>query len=267
MHISKYLDKIINGEDINFNIFLSKLPSEWSDRWRDIFTCIKTSNTLASVAIIDAPLFESLSIELGVSWCRAEAALRGNSHAVNTSISHIIVGFNSSQGLYPDVVVCDGENWWSNHKNGLSDNLLIIENEENYARKNSLIPLFPDSAILKVSDCLFGSGMQVADKNIKPFISMYKNVFVMVDYDLGGLRIFKALRKKYGSNVHFLTPDNIEQYYDRFKLAPKSTDNWLTSIEMAQEFGLDKLVKAFVVSEKFMEQEALLTPLGKSNDC
>jgi len=36
---------------------------------------------------------------------------------------------------------------------------------------------------------------------------------------------------------------------------------------MAQEFGLDKLVKAFVVSEKFMEQEALLTPLGKSNDC
>lgn len=267
MHISKYLDKIIGGEDINFNIFLSKLPNEWSERWREIFVCVKTSKTFSCVTVIDDSLFESLSFELGVSWCRAQAALRGNSHTVNTSISHIIVGFSKSADLYPDVVVCDGVNWWSNHKCGLSDDLLIIENEENYARKGDLIPLFPDAALLGGSDCLFGSGMQVADKNIEPFISLYKNVYVMVDYDLGGLRIFKALRKKYGPNVHFLIPDKLEQYYDRFKLAPKSTENWLTSIELAQQFGLHELVQAFIKNEKFLEQEALLTPLGKNNDC
>lgn len=260
LKLEQYLQKIVRKEPINFSVFLGVLPKRWFSIWREIFEASKINNAEYVVEVISESLFDRLVAEVELPNCRVGSALKGNSHASPTSASHAIVKFAASGALFPDVVVCGQGFWSSNYHGALSDELVVIENEEAFSRRDEFLSCFPDSEFLLTRDCFFGSGMQMASKKYTEFLSQYKRVLLFVDYDLGGLKMFAAMQSLCGGKVEFVLPSNVESIYEKFKLKPKSSIEWKKALDHANKQGLTELVKAFISTECFLEQETFLVP-------
>ena len=112
---------------------------------------------------------------------------------------------------------------------------------------------------LQHTDLLYGSGNQVTHKLNKSFLSEYQSVICFFDYDLGGLKIFKALKNMLGNKVTFLEPssnsDNMKQY---FKKSPANKSQYIKALAQAKALNLMTLHSLLLSETAFMEQEAIL---------
>lgn len=257
--ISKYLVKIENGEAINFAKFLALLPENLQDEIRNhaTVTCHKGGLSIVNIscAEIKAQLAQ-LTIE---PKNRVEATTQGNSHKVTTSTSFLLAYHEKSSSIHPETVIISKTETHCLFKP--KTQVLIVENAELFFAKTQLFEqlarIFGLQISLENTDLIYGSGNQVTHKLNKSFLSEYQSVLCFFDYDLGGLKIFKALKNMLGNKVTFLEPtsDNMKQY---FKKSPANKSQYLKALAQAKALNLMALHSLLLSETAFMEQEAIL---------
>jgi hypothetical protein len=111
---------------------------------------------------------------------------------------------------------------------------------------------------LENTDLLYGSGNQVSNKLNKAFLSQYESTLCFFDYDLGGLKIFRALKNMLGEKAKFLEPSakNLKKYFIK---KPEKESQYLKALANAEELGLMTLHSLLLSETAFMEQEVILT--------
>jgi hypothetical protein len=285
MNFYQYLLAIQEGKVINFKRFLTLLPDSHKQRWRDIFRPSNTNGKdIYNVTIIDQACFDQLLEESAPSTTRTEAAVKGNSHQHNSSMSFVLVfpeAFNQQRWQKkpkcPEVVVCDNAGLTLTFKP--KKTLVVIENQENFFRYQEFLADVLKETLPNVShslesiDIAFGHGNSITNKLHADFFNQYQQVLCCFDYDLGGLTMFSTLRKlfksqKVNATVSFIQPNKNQLHSDtflttHFKKSPEKVNSWQQAIQLAEQLGFTDLAQAFLQTKKFMEQEVYLSDLKK----
>jgi len=211
MQICNYFKKIENNEAVNFDKFVYLLNKEGidSEEILNIFSANKIGRRNSyQVNIKNRESFDKLSVrfpERPISD-RISAAHAGNSHRHPVSKAMLILWTYQSE--HPIVVLNSTDQ--VNTQVALAQNLLIIENQENFIQKeNTLnflmkeIPGFNDDQL----DLVFASGNAITNKLNKAFFKQYSRINCLLDLDIGGLEIFQSLDKlTQHSKLNFLVP-------------------------------------------------------------
>ena len=115
MNLFQYLLAIQANKAINLRRFLSLLPASYQHNWRDIFASEKViGQDKHKLIIIDKLGFDEMLAKQRPSQSRTGAALLGDSHQHNTSMSYLLV--------YPNVLVNP-----ANHVEKLSPKVVLID--------------------------------------------------------------------------------------------------------------------------------------------
>lgn len=277
MNFYQYLLAIQEGKVINFKRFLTLLPEPHKQRWRDIFRPSNTTGRdIYNVTIIDQACFCQLLEVATPSNSRAEAAIKGNSHQHNSSMSFVLVfpdALNQQkwqkQPRCPEVVVCDNTGLSLTFK--AQKTLLVIENQENFFRYQEFItalsPLLNGES--EQIDIAFGHGNSITNRLHADFFAQYQHVLCCFDYDLGGLTMFSTLLTLFESHgiqakATFIQPskaqlNNNDFLTAYFKKTPEKVQNWQQAILLANQLNFSDLANAFNRTKKFMEQEVYLS--------
>lgn len=272
MTLHQYLLAIKDNKAINLKRFLSLLPAKYQHNWRNIFkTCLKTSQQAKHrLMIIDQQSFNAMLAEAKPSQNRIEAALLGNSHQHNTSMSYLLVfpavtlNAKSKKTLMcPKIMVSDGSVLTQEFTS--QKTLVIIENQENFFRYQEFLPKLTD--IGGAIDIAFGQGNSISNSLNSIYFNQYKQILCCFDYDLGGLTMFASLKKLTLAQVTFLAPPatslNNQAFINKhFKKTPDTAVHWQKAIALAIKLDLNDLAHAFNISKKFMEQEVFLSNLS-----
>lgn len=257
--ISKYLVKIESGVAINFAKFLLLLPESLQDEVRNHATVTRHKGGLSVVTIncdeINARLAQ-LTIE---PKNRVEATTHGNSHKVTTSTSFLLAYHEKSSSIHPETVIINKTGAHCLFKP--KTQVLIVENAELFFATSQLFRqinrIFGLQLSLENTDLLYGSGNQVSHKLNKAFLNEYQSIVCFFDYDLGGLKIFSALKNMLGNKVSFLEPTS-ENIKPLFVKNPTSEKQYLDALAKAKTLNLMTLHSLLLSETAFMEQEAIL---------
>lgn len=257
--ISKYLVKIVNGDAINFATFLTFLPESLRE---DVQHNANVKPQKGGLSLVEIPCLQlnkqlkQLTVEPND---RVEATTLGDSHKVNTSTSYLLAYHEMSNSIHPDTIVIDKDG--VNCKFKQKQHVIIVENSELFFAKevmlNKLNLIFGLNLSLENTDLLYGSGNQVTNKLNKEFLDQYESILCFFDYDLGGLKIFKALKNMLGDKATFLEPtsDNLKKYFIK---RPEKERQYLNALSNAEALGLMSLHSLLMSETAFMEQEAIL---------
>lgn len=260
--ITTYLNKIKNGQEINFNNFLSLLPEDLQEAVKSQAVVAFSKKGAVKVELSCEKIWQRLQALTLVPENRVSASLQGDSHKVNTSTSYLLAYHQHTLDIHPDTVICT--NITSHNKFKPKRQLLIVENAELFFAKEALFTQMNKVFSLSLSfdncDLVFGSGNQVANKLNHAFINQYTSVLCFFDYDFGGLKIFKAMKNMLGDKAQFIEPNNeaAEHLAKLFVKKPESSQQYLNALALANELGLTSLYALLEAEKLFMEQEALL---------
>lgn len=210
MQIFKYLDNIKSGKPVNFDGFCKKLYLKGYDDQAilNVFSTEKISRSSYQVSIINEELFAKLDAQFpdyAISN-RVSAAQAGDSHKHPVSQAMIVLWPN--QQTHPVVIL--------NDINGikapvtLGQRLLIIENQENFVKKDESwsflkheFPEFNENGL----DVAWGSGNAISNRLNKAFFNQYQHIDCLLDLDMGGLTTFVNLVKLTAHpRLNFLLP-------------------------------------------------------------
>lgn len=261
MHISKYLEKIKSGKQINFDSFRKQLYHQGYDDQAilKIFSAQKTSRLSYLVSIIDEERFAQLQADFPdyAITNRVSAALAGDSHKHPVSQAMIILWPN--QHSHPVVVL--------NDINGiiapvtLGQRLLIIENQENFVRKNESLAFlkhqfadFNDEV-----DVAWGSGNAISNRLNKSFFNHYQHIDCLLDLDIGGLTTFANLCELTSHPLlNFLLPPCANEQLKNSKIDLQNEH--LPSLRKFHENYplLRPAIKLMIRHKKMLEQEMYL---------
>ncbi|MCI2282708.1 DUF2220 family protein [Colwellia sp. MSW7] len=257
--ISKYLVKIECGEAINFAKFLALLPENLQDEVRN-HARVKRQKGGLSVVTLSCDEIKTKLAQLTIEpKNRVEATTQGNSHKVTTSTSFLLAYHEKSSSIHPETVIMSKTGTHCLFKP--KSQALIVENAELFFAKTQLFAqlkrIFGLQISLETTDLIYGSGNQVTHNLNKNFLSEYQSVLCFFDYDLGGLKIFKALKNMLGNKVTFLEPtsDTMKRY---FKKKPANKTQYLKALAQAKALNLMALHSLLLSETAFMEQEAIL---------
>ena len=270
--IAKYLQKIELGEAINYPEFLSLLPEELGEEVLHSASLRKTpKKNIFVVEIVDEGLLEKLKLLTVEPENRVDATLQGDSHRTNTSTSYLLAYHQGTVGIHPDTVICDKEKAYFRFQP--KRQLVVVENSELFFARQTLFKqmnrAFSDSLACALfsgfsselsfenSDLVFGAGNQISNQYNRHFVDQYDSVLCFFDYDLGGLKIFKAMKNMLGDKAMFLEPDT-NRLDHLFVKQPKNQEQYLKALETAEVLGLKTLHQLLLDKKLFMEQEALL---------
>lgn len=261
MKLVDYLNKILRGETINYTVFLTKLPKNEQLEHQYLFLPTKVADKQFLVEVLDQERFYQLIKRAeGSSQNRVDAAQSGDSHKSPTSFSHLLVFHEQLTDARPEVVVLHNEE--VNQRFSAKSQLLIIENEENFFRYKALLSLLSDFAgqqlDLSNTDIVYGAGNQINKGLNFSFFEQYHSVFCAFDWDLGGLQMYKTLAGKLNIPVKFLLPADLTPWQAQFNYLPKSNQQWLKALDLAQTLNLPALVDCFKTTRRFLEQEVWL---------
>ncbi|MEY3788101.1 MAG: hypothetical protein RLZ75_2308 [Pseudomonadota bacterium] len=198
MQIFKYLENIKSGKPVNFDVFCKKLNIEGYDDLAilKVFATKKISKSSYQVNIINESLFSKLAKKYPNYTIsnRVSAAQSGDSHKHTVSQAMIMLWPN--QQTHPVVIL--------NDINGikapvaLGQKLLIIENQENFVKKDESLsflkhefPEFNENGL----DVAWGSGNSISNRLNKAFFNHYQHIDCLLDLDMGGLTTFVNLVK------------------------------------------------------------------------
>lgn len=265
--ISKYLQKIELGEAFNYSVFLSLLPEDLREEVEYAASKKFLGKNAIVVDIPDHDLLNRLKLLTVEPKDRVDATLQGDSHRAKTSTSYLFAYHQYTTDIHPDTVICNKEAAYCSFQP--KQQLVIVENSELFFARQTLFKKMnrvfspslsselPFALSFENSDLVFGAGNQISNQYNRNFIDRYDSVLCFFDYDLGGLKIFKAMKNMLGDKAIFLEPDS-NRLGHLFVKQPKSQEQYLKALEAAKSLGLRKLHQLLLDKKLFMEQEALL---------
>ncbi|MEQ1738391.1 MAG: hypothetical protein ABL884_00645 [Methyloglobulus sp.] len=262
MQICNYFKKIENNETFNFDAFVKLLNEQGIDREEilKIFSVNKIGKNRYEVSINNTESFYNLSVrfpERPISD-RISAAEAGNSHRHPVSKAMLILWPYQSE--HPVVVLNSTDH--INTPIKLSQNLLIMENQENFVQKDKTlnflmkeIPGFNDDQL----DVVFASGNAIANKLNKAFFNHYSRIDCLLDLDIGGLEIFQSIDSLIQHPaLNFLLPNCAESLLPKYGMILK--DHHLPRLRRLAENcpKLERPFKLIAKTRKMLEQEIYL---------
>lgn len=258
--MNDYLQKILNGQAINYEAFLKKLPEPFRRRARDVFATEKVQANRWVVTVLDEAAFAELQNMAGAPASRADAARKGDSHRHGTDVSFLLVYHQELTSSRPDVVVIGGDSANSGFHRARS--VLIVENERNFYHYEQMLS-FASQALgqrleLPVCDVVCGGGNRITRAAVLKWLRGYEDVFCAFDYDAGGLQMFSTMAASLSDKAHFVQPANWQPWLAQFCKQPDSTERYTKAISLAEGLGFASLAEAFRATGKFMEQEVIL---------
>ena len=261
--IAIYIDKIKKGEPINLTVLnkiIAKTP-ELIDFDINRIQTVKSGAHTYIVTLIEpnqlavlARYVESFGAD------RVTAALQNNSHAFNVNGSMLLTQRYSS---HPTVIL---------FKNGEfipptmpAKKVLIVENRELFVHCDKTFNFLEDHCGLSLidlvqMDMILGSGLEIANSLHTSFLSECQEIYLCLDFDLGGLKIARNLIEKLPKNITitFLVPDDIE---DRLSsvIAPCSAE-YMQRVHRLTRMPTLLLppLKLIIKHQRVLEQEAYL---------
>ena len=262
MQISKYLENIKSGRPINFDSFCKQLHQRGYDDQTilKVFSTQKISRSKYQVSIIDDEQFAQFQVDFPdyAITNRVSAALAGDSHKHPVSQAMIILW--PHQQNHPVVIL--------NDVNGikapvtLSRHLLIIENQENFVRKNeSLVflkhqfPDFNDEAL----DIAWGSGNAISNRLNKTFFNYYQHIDCLLDLDIGGLTTFANLCELTSHpRINFLLPPCAAELLKQSRVNLQNEHRSVLRKFRDNYPALQPAIELIVSHKKMLEQEIYL---------
>jgi hypothetical protein len=211
--LTKYIKAIKRGRSINLSLFInliSKLPFDKNYGSKDV-TSTKDKANLYFIDLINPDLLRAIKkYEIDSKSTRANAANQNQSHKVKVNGSFLLHRTNSS---HPTVILFDG----NGNTKGISkqtNDVLIIENRQNFLDITKTITFIEKNTSLNITpniDILFGAGNEIANSLHHSFLRNYDNLFLLLDVDLGGIKIADNIIKMTPkSKHHYLLPDDID---------------------------------------------------------
>lgn len=185
MNLHGYLTAIKNKQPINFQRFISLLPTEYKHDYQPIFKSNKVSATKNSyqVTIIDNERFQQLCVQYSPNNNRVDAASKGDSHKCKVSVSFLLVYHQAllvervAKKVQPEAIVIDNLSVQQNFV--AKKNLLIIENQENFFFYLKFLPILKQFCSLNITpeltdfDIVFGAGNTITDNRNTLFLQQY----------------------------------------------------------------------------------------------
>lgn len=258
--MNNYLQKILNGESINYGAFLKQLPERFRNQHGEIFSTEKVGTNRWVVTVQDESIFAELLHLAQAPVDRADAAKKGDSHRHGTDVSFLLAYHRSTSSTRPDVAVVAGDSVDMGFQP--ASQVLVVENEYNFYKFQQTLAYAGQmlESPLRVSNCdvVFGAGNRITKASVIDWLSDYDRVFCAFDYDAGGLHMFNTISSRLGDTAVFVQPDDWQPWLDRFAKVPESTERYTSALRSAENLGFLGLAEAFRKTGKFMEQEALL---------
>ncbi|WP_152205905.1 hypothetical protein [Marinobacter changyiensis] len=260
MNLSHYIQRIRQGEPVNYHGFVKHLPAAIRSRHQRLFSTEKVAANRWQVDCLDAGLLDELEAEAAMPQNRTEAALLGDSHRRQTDTSFLLVYHSALADCRPAVVVLTASEQRQDFV--AKPNVLLIENEQNFARPEPMLAFAAHccgtALSLDNTDVVLAGGNRIVRSLNVTWLGQYRRVLCAFDYDLGGLRIYSSLRTRLGDGVLWVQPQRWQSYQGLFRMKPKSTERALQAIELARQLGFVGLAETFRNTGHFMEQEMIL---------
>lgn len=264
--LTKYLQQIQAGKPIHYQKFLQLLPPGFYQRRAELFKVKATGAGKWLLTIQDPILFAALCKSAESPANRLDASLQGNSHRQRTSFSYLLVYHEACQSQRPDVILSQsGRDGQADVSQGFvaKPQVLLIENEENFFQYPVMLTLatqlMAESFTLQNTDVIFAAGSKVGAALLQPVLANYQRILCAFDYDAAGLETFDMLHKRWPDQVQFMAPPDLSPWLSRFLCKPKHPAQLQKAIQLAELHRLFGLVDAFSRTERFLEQEVLLT--------
>ncbi|UZE97232.1 hypothetical protein [Alkalimarinus alittae] len=189
---------------------------------------------------------------------RSEAAVQNNSHSVKVNGSFLIIRKGVSD---PKIIVFDGDgNLTKDYAR--ADTALLIENRQNFLNISETLEFLADNSNVDFGldiDVIFTSGNEVSNSLHSSFLRQYKELFLFLDLDLGGLQIAANIMVLTDNYQHqFIVPDDIEKRLERVQTtaSPEHIDK---VIEIGVKFdALAPFARLIKKHRKTIEQESFL---------
>lgn len=258
--MNDYLQKILQGQPINYEAFLKKLPDSFRRRHRELFATEKVQTNRWVVTILDESAFAELQAVVQAPVSRVDAAKKGNSHRHGTELSFLLIYHQGLASSRPDVAVIGAESVDMGFHRARS--VLVVENERNFYQYSQMLD-FASEALgkqLGLMDCdvVLGGGNRVTRAAVLDWLRGYEDVFCAFDYDAGGLQMFSTIAASLGDKATFVQPRDWQPWLARFCKVPDSTERFTRAVSLAEGLGFVALAEAFRSTGKFMEQEMIL---------
>jgi hypothetical protein len=258
--LKKYLDQIGAGKAINYNKFLTALPTQYQHRKHELFSTEHIAPNAWKVIIIDGEVSAELFALAEKPTSRLHAADQGNSHRTPTTVSYLLAYHSLSADKRPDIIYLDEHQSVQGFKS--KSQLLLIENEENFFKHELMFQAVTQTMGVVVSlentDIALGSGMKVSAELNVEWYKNYDRVLCAFDYDLAGLQMFASLNDRLQEKAIFVQPTDYSSWLSSFKKTPDSSIKLQKARELSERLGFTELSQAFTDTRKFMEQELML---------
>ncbi len=259
MNIQQYINQIKAKKPINFSRFIGLLPELYNKQKYKFFDITLQAPQRWLVTCTAETMQDIEKLALRPS-SRIQAAEMGDSHQLSVSSSFLLVYHDALSDIRPDIVYLEHDSYLQGFKP--KKNLLIVENEENFFLPTIMLKLaekFTQQQFdFKNMDIVLGSGTRATSALARSWYQQYENIYCAFDYDLAGLKMYRTLKAKSDSYVHFLQPTDYSGYSSYFKMKPKSHPQLMECITLAEQLGFVELSKIIKNERKFMEQEMLL---------
>jgi len=258
--LNDYLQKILRGEAINYEVFLKKLPKPFRRRHRDLFATEKVGGNRWIVTILDETAFVELQNLAAVPVSRADAARKGDSHRHGTNVSFLLAYHQALTSSRPDVVVIAGDAVDKGFRR--ASRVLVVENERNFYCYEQMLA-FADEVLdkrldLATCDVVLGGGNRITRAAVLEWLGDYEEVLCAFDYDAGGLQMYASIVAALGNAAVFVQPANWQAWLGHFVKMPDSTERFTRALRLAEDLGFTSLAQVFRATGNFMEQEVIL---------
>lgn len=253
MKLNEYLKHISRGDTINLDRFIECLPYSDLSEWRRTYSAVRVRGGY-HLTIINQERHDALYKLKPTD--RASASQIGRSHDFPSNFSHSLVLNHFNKYQIPFVVLSDIHGFKTEGKL-VGKQAVIVENIENFYRYQEFLDFIGHPSLAENCDIIFGSGNQICHHLNQPFLSTYDKLHCAQDIELGGLMIYRTLKK----SLHqccWLAPVNWDLFKDQFKLVPKHSSHLTKAIKLARELELHMEADLMNQTRSFLEQESLL---------
>ncbi|MDP3269801.1 MAG: hypothetical protein Q8M40_12265 [Legionella sp.] len=217
--ISKFILDINQGKAINLRRFIALIKNLNLERGiqnTDI-EARKLKGEFYVVAYINNDLMCSLTTLINTGVSRVEAARQNRSHSAKINGSFVLVREARSDPLL--VIVDEHGNYRSTLN--YSSKVLIVENRQNFIEIEKMVQFLIAHTSFKYEDginVIYSEGNEITNSLHQQFLSRYEQIFLCLDFDLGGLRIANNLMNLLpNTTFDFLVPNDIESRLDQIQ--------------------------------------------------
>lgn len=259
--LKRYINKIERGEPLNYSKFLGVLAKEGVSPAlvrEKIRMSRQGRSALYRVDHIDDGFLVSIkSLVVTKAMSRADAALKNKSHAVRVNGSFIL----RRMGLaHPEVVIINAEGAF--FPSTTNRKALVIENRQNFLSIELTAAFLKEYCEINITDewdLLFGAGGEIGNHLHERYLSSYSNICMLLDLDIGGLMVAKALAARTPTADHyFILPRDINLRLEG--VVGKASQE---VIEQALEIGqatpfLARAARSIIEQKKTLEQESYI---------